>query len=279
MNTIPFYKYQAAGNDFILIDTKECPNALRVAQKNAKVLCDRHFGIGGDGVLVLEYRDDVDVFMHIINGDGSVANMCGNGIRCAALHLYHSFSSSNPLQQLSIDTRGGLQHIRFLDSKGGSALKISVAIARSEIQNDIEIIHQNERYKGLQVDVGNPHAVFECRHPKAALEQSGEYLSHHPLFPDRSNIELIREIAPNELEFYVYERGVGPTLACGTGCVAAARAYAYRHQTFGDITIHAPGGDLMVRVPEDSTLPIELMGDAHQVFEGRIHLSDEAEIV
>lgn len=277
MNKIPFYKYQAAGNDFILIDTKECPNALDVAQKNAKFLCDRHFGVGGDGVLVLTYHDHVDALMHIINGDGSTANMCGNGIRCAALHLYHANASSKIAQTLAIDTRGGLQHIRFLDSKEGGALKISVAIARAEIQKDIEIIHEREHYKGVQVDVGNPHAVFECRHPKAALEQSGEYLSHHPLFPDRSNIELIREIAPNELEFYVYERGVGPTLACGTGCVAAACAYAARHHTFGDMLIHAPGGDLTVRVPENSASPIELMGDAHKVFEGYIALSDEAE--
>ena len=278
MSRVPFYKYQAAGNDFILIDTKECPNALRMAQQNAKVLCDRHFGIGGDGILILTYgnHDHADAFMHIINGDGSTADMCGNGIRCVALHLYHSLSSSKPVRQLSIDTRGGLQHIRFLESQEGGALKISVQMARAIIQNEIEIVHQHEYYRGLQVDVGNPHAVFECMHPKAALEQSGEYLSHHPLFPDRSNIELIREISPNELEFYVYERGVGPTLACGTGCVAAARAYASRHHTFGDMLIHAPGGDLTVRVPEDSAFPIELIGDAHKVFEGYIPISDEA---
>ena len=267
-----FYKYEAAQNDFILVDllkpAERNEAILEFLKKSARMLCDRRLGIGADGILVLALSDRADAFMHIINSDGSIAAMCGNGIRCAARYLYkrciHDLS-----RPLFIDTLGGLQHVRYI-SGDASEYQIEVAMDHADIAGRCEIVQSDKQWCGIQVDVGNPHAVFETNDPDTALAEAGEFLSNHPHFPDRSNIEFIRAVGENALKLTVYERGAGPTPACGTGCVAAAVAYCSAHHTSGIIQIHAPGGDLSVTVPENHVDRIRLCGPARFVFRGSL---------
>lgn len=267
-----FYKYEAAQNDFILVDllkpAERNEAIMEFLKKSARMLCDRRLGIGADGILVLALSDRADAFMHIINSDGSIAAMCGNGIRCAARYLYKR-RIPDLARPLYIDTLGGLQHVRYI-SGDASEFQIEVAIDHANITGNCEIRQNDKVWCGIQVDVGNPHAVFETDDPDTALAESGEYLSNHPHFPDRSNIEFIREIGEKTLKFSVYERGAGPTPACGTGCVAAAAAYCHAHRTFGCIQIHAPGGDLCVTVPENGADRMRLCGPARFVFRGSL---------
>ena len=271
-----FTKYEAAGNDFVVVDARIQPQLLNHCTKLAPMLCDRHFGIGADGILVITRTipggdvNNMDAAMHVINSDGSIAAMCGNGIRCVARHLYESgeFSVEHALK---IGTLGGLQLVKCLDSDG-EHWQIEVAIQRAILTQTCEMT-QNERiWHGQCVDVGNPHAVFEIdEDPREALEIAGAYLSNHEMFPDRCNIEFIRPLDAKTLDFTVYERGAGPTLACGTGCVAAATAYAHHHGLCGQIIeIHAPGGILKVAVPADPLEHPRLIGPARRVFSGDV---------
>ncbi|MBQ8037474.1 MAG: diaminopimelate epimerase [Proteobacteria bacterium] len=260
MSDIPFDKYEAAGNDFIVIDCRQDNRRFEMAQKYAHVWCKRHFGIGADGILAITKPNDAQnpAYMHVINSDGSIAAMCGNGIRCVALHLCNSGAPG----LLHIETDGGLQTVQKLDHN-----TFEVTIARAELLSTC-YIHQNDtQWHGTRVDVGNPHCVFETPDPQKALAQAGEYLSNHQTFPDRSNIEFIRERTQNSIDLTVYERGAGPTLACGTGCVAAAKAYtAARHIADVTIEIHAPGGILYVHIPKTGSP--KLIGPARHVFFG-----------
>ena len=258
-----FYKYEAAGNDFVVIDGRG-RDVLQCCRANAVRWCDRHFGIGADGVLCVADGEGCDAFMHIVNADGTTASMCGNGIRCVARYLLDAGASAGTF---SIGTLGGVQTVRCLE--GGL---FEVRMARAELGPACEIAQDGAVWSGRRVDVGNPHAVFEvCESPADALRRAGAFLSNHPSFPDRSNVEFVRAVSERVLEFAVYERGVGPTLACGTGCVAAATAYAAAHGLAGAaIELRAPGGTLSVRTaatPRDSAF---LVGSARRVFAGAI---------
>ena len=275
---IPFSKYEAAGNDFIIIDKRDVPaesvvSVLNQIQNCAAQWCDRHFGIGADGILVMTQpgiaHPECHAAMHVINADGSIAAMCGNGIRCAARWLYEHTPVLKTETPLQIDTLGGTQIVRCLSPKSDNWL-LEVAMAKAVLTDVCRIEQNHDVWLGQCVDVGNPHAVFEVDNdPREALQKAGSFLSHHPTFPDRCNIEFIQEIAPCVLKMTVYERGVGPTLACGTGCVASAVAYANTHGiTQGRIELNPPGGQIFVVIQENAS-PL-LQGPARHVFDGMI---------
>lgn len=267
-----FEKFEAAGNDFIVIDMRPDFKILDVCKRVCKKLCDRHFGIGADGILIVcrttenipEY--DVDAGMIVLNSDGSFAEMCGNGIRCISKYLYEfcDFPLNRPLK---IATAAGIQHIKRLND-GRYEVQISKAVPGVTVL----ISYKETEWLGQTIDVGNPHAVFEIdTSPYEALEAAGSFLSNHPIFPAKSNIEFIRETAPNVLEMTVYERGVGPTLACGTGCAAAAKAFAVHHNLSNvTITLHLPGGTIEVDIGKTADAPVILRGGANHVFSGNI---------
>lgn len=278
--TISFYKYEAAGNDFIIIDKRpisehEISACIETYQRLAPRWCHRQFGIGADGILVMTQapvtHPQCHIAMHIVNADGSIAAMCGNGIRCAArwFYEYGNAPDISPDMALSIYTIGGVQNVKCLEHHD-TTWELEVAMAQAIPTHTCDIEQAQHHWLGQCVDVGNPHAVFEISSsPQKALETAGEFLSNHPIFPDRCNIEFIREIAPCVLEMTVYERGVGPTLACGTGCVASAVAYAKAHNILNaTIQLNPPGGTLHV-VIRDNQNPL-LQGPANHVFNGMI---------
>lgn len=271
-----FTKYEAAGNDFIVVDARKNPQDYVFCQHHACRLCDRHFGIGADGILVItqtisDLKDtSMNAAMHVINSDGSVAAMCGNGIRCVARHLYE-YDGISTNCTLRIGTLGGMQQVNCLDVSD-EYWYIEVILQRAVLGQICKITQNGRFWCGQCVDVGNPHAVFEIdSDPRDALQIAGEFLSNHETFPDRCNIEFIHALDERTLDFTVYERGAGPTLACGTGCVAAATAFAHHHDLKGQtIEIHAPGGILKVIVPLDPAEPPHLIGPARRVFWGNV---------
>lgn len=275
MRELYFEKYEAAGNDFVVVDARSDESVAETWRNVASKACERHFGIGADGVLVItrtmaDFESVcVDAAMHVINSDGSIAAMCGNGIRCVARYLYE-FCGFEQNRALKIATLGGLQTVRFLSASDRLWL-LEVEMAKANVGEQIQIQQGSRVWNGTFVDVGNPHTVFEIQDsPEKALAEAGEFLSNHPTYPERCNIEFIRMRNEKTLDLTVYERGVGPTCACGTGCVAAACAYAQNHSINGaNIEIHAPGGVLNVVTSCSPKQPVLLKGPACHVFSGK----------
>lgn len=275
-----FYKYEAAGNDFIVVDRCEFSTQDDAAyicriQEQAPRLCHRHFGIGGDGILVIDRKGVKEggvARMIIVNADGSLAGMCGNGVRCVGAYLWdEGFVEKD--ENLGIETDGGMQRVSRRESS-----MMSVEIGRVNTQREVKIMQSGRLWEGEEIDVGNPHGVFFVQDLSdgaldEALAFSGEFLSNHEIFADRANIEFIREIGDGRIEMRVYERGVGPTLACGTGCVASAHTYARKRGISGRVTVETLGGVLQVEVPAlGSQEKYRLIGPVRRVFCGEMEL-------
>ena len=280
-----FYKYQAAGNDFIILDSTDAYRrgegeaCIAYWQKRAKALCDRHFGIGADGILLVSNvpTAQADARMDIINADGSLAGMCGNGIRCAARYLA---DRGNPMDAVSrIDTLGGLQRVRLIN--GVKDYPIEVAMAKVLLgARDAYTTKDGTVFCGRHVDVGNPHFVIvndawqredaqkTIVQLHAVAEQYGDELSHAPLFEDGANIEFACLLPNKTAAMAVYERGCGITLACGTGSTATGAVMMQDFGLEGDCTLHAEGGILRIKAPKKDEPHYRLCGDAVCVFEG-----------
>lgn len=298
---IAFRKYVAAGNDFIVVDGSDfglCDGdeIVRRLVRVAPRWCDRHFGIGADGILLIDRLGGAEsphARMTIVNSDGTLAEMCGNGIRCASRYLERRYGLLRD-GELSIETRGGLQRVRRdLHSEGN----IAVEIGRCEFVRNVNIaLGDGFVFGGDEIDVGNPHVVIELSgeetgiKPSQARDEYGAEISHYREFRFGANVEFMREIAPNALEMYVYERGVGRTLACGTGCVASAYAYCRKRDKSGvRISIATEGGTIWVDIPSCESIEngvsdrregmkskraggVTLIGGAEEVFSGVVDL-------
>ncbi len=260
-----FSKYQALGNDFVLLDRRERGGDIDAA--TAIRLCDRRRGIGADGVLVLLGSTGVDAALRIHNPDGSVAQMCGNGLRCVARYL-------GPGKPLRIATDVGVREATF-DAQTGlitvdlGPVSFSAPHLPKAVDGALFVEQFVEGFRATAVSVGNPHLVlFE-----AALEDAtvkGPALERMAGFPERTNVEFSR-LQGSGLAVRVWERGAGLTEACGSGAAAAVAAYqkAGKLQPSTWHTVTLPGGTLQVRVDADFQ-HAWLKGDAHKVFEGVI---------
>ena len=259
-------KGHGTGNDFVLLP--DLDGDIDLTDEMVQALCDRRFGIGGDGVLRIVRSaacDDPDAtgaafFMDYRNGDGSSAQMCGNGIRVFARFLVEE-GLADPAG-MEIATRGGVRHVRRLDS-GEYAVGMGSATGMDAIAS---VMVGNRSYPATGVHVPNPHAVVFVTSVSAAgpLDRAPEVSPEH-LFPEGVNVEFVERIAPGHVRMRVHERGVGETLSCGTG--ACAVAWAVRHQ--GDesmrIRVDVPGGTLHV---EERDGEFELIGPAIIVADG-----------
>lgn len=273
---LPFTKMQGCGNDYIYFDC--ITSSIQHPELLAKSVSDRHFGIGGDGVVLIEPSLIADVKMRMFNLDGSEGNMCGNAIRCVGKYVYEHTEIKK--QIISVETRSGIKtlHLHIQDQQVKS---VSVQMGRANfqsasipvrtkkqvmIQEPMEI--NNHRYEVTCLSMGNPHAVVfveDCEH--IALEQLGPRFEHHPLFPERINTEFVRVIDDHTLQMRVWERGSGETLACGTGacaavCAAIACGYCAQEE---EIVVELKGGRLYITVTEDDVL---LRGGCEEVFTG-----------
>ena len=273
---LTFEKYEGLGNDFLVVDD---PGAgARVDRALAVRLCDRHRGVGGDGVLVV-LGDRERPSMRVFNADGSVPEMCGNGIRCVGLHLVRR-GRARIGEPLAIDTDAG-EH-RVLVHEAGDEGQVEVWMRapslepadlplRSErrwVSEPIEVVGRLVRVTA--VSMGNPHAVlFDEDGERAVL---GPALEVDPRFPERVNVGFAAS-SERGLELAVWERGVGWTMACGTGACAAAVAAVEtgRVERGRPLAVHLPGGPLSIVVGAEGE-PVRMTGPARHVFTGRVTL-------
>ncbi len=278
---VKFVKMHGLGNDFVVIDLFDSGNSAAFAQIRdlksfSKVVCDRHFGIGADGVLLAAPPKDkkADCIMRLINADGSEAEMCGNGIRCIAkLVVDRGYSSK---KGLSIKTLSGTKSIVVADG----LFRVDMGpprLLRKEIpmngKSDSRAISEPLQLKYSQVRVtavsmGNPHAVLFVDDLDFDIEEMGREIENHPVFPKRANAEFVRVLNSSEVELRVWERGVGETLACGTGACASVVASALNEKTGRKVNVHLRGGELSVEWSKDNR--VYMTGPAETVFSGTL---------
>ena len=271
-----FTKMHGLGNDYV------CINCFRERVEDpsgfARALCDRHYGIGADGLILICPSKVSDFKMEIYNSDGSVAGMCGNGIRCLGKYVYDYGLTGK--ETLSIETKSGIRnmHLHIQDGKACGAMvdmgvprlnahSIPILSEKDLVINDpIEVQKKNYRMTGISM--GNPHAViFSEEINGISLEETGRELEFHPRFPERANIEFCHVTARDRMEIRVWARGVGETLACGTGACAAVVASVLNDLTDEEVIVKLLGGELSVRW-DRKVNHVFLEGPAVKVFDG-----------
>lgn len=271
-----FTKMHGLGNDYV------CINCFRERVEDpprfARTLCDRHYGIGADGLILICPSKVSDFKMEIYNSDGSVAGMCGNGIRCLGKYVYDYRLTGK--ETLSIETKSGIRnmHLHIQDGKACGAMvdmgvprlnahSIPILSEKDLVINDpIEVQEKNYRMTGISM--GNPHAViFSEEINGISMEETGRELEFHPRFPERANIEFCHVTARDRMEIRVWERGVGETLACGTGACAAVVASVLNDLTDEEVIVKLLGGELSVRW-DRKVNHVFLEGPAVKVFDG-----------
>ena len=271
-----FTKMHGLGNDYV------CINCFRERVEDppgfARTLCDRHYGIGADGLILICPSKVSDFKREIYNADGSVAGMCGNGIRCLGKYVYDYRLTGK--ETLSIETKSGIRnmHLHIQDGKACGAMvdmgvprlnahSIPILSEKDLVINDpIEVQKKNYRMTGISM--GNPHAVIFLEEINGiSLEETGRELEFHPRFPERANIEFCHVTARDRMEIRVWERGVGETLACGTGACAAVVASVLNDLTDEEVIVKLLGGELSVRW-DRKVNHVFLEGPAVKVFDG-----------
>ena len=258
---LEFTKMQGVGNDYIYIDARH--QAITNPGQLAKRLSDRHFGIGGDGlVLMLPGENGTDISMAMYNADGSEGLMCGNAVRCVAQWLIENHEIRGNV--VKIATKSGTKMVRRL-----RANYFSVDMGIPTVAN-VQLAGMHDL---TSVSIGNPHVVwfpkFEIDHYE--IKRLGKRIEHSPLFPNGTNVEFVRVVGRNQLQMRVWERGSGETLGCGTGACAAAvasvaRGFCNREKL---IRVQLPGGELVVDCANEH---VRLLGPAVTVFHGVIEI-------
>jgi diaminopimelate epimerase len=273
---LPFYKYEGLGNDFLIID-KEALGGVRLTAEQAIALCDRHRGVGGDGVITLDVDDPS---MHVINSDGSVPEMCGNGLRCAALHLARRAGES--ALEVTIETLAGPHPCVVVNRPGVESVAVrmappSLSPGDLPLSSDVPWLDHSLTAAGRTirltgVSMGNPHAVIFEEVGDARFE-IGPAIQSDPHFPEGVNVGFVSEQTGSSMRLDVLERGAGWTQACGTGACAAAVAAVETGRAAREeqLSIRLPGGTLMITVgaPGDTVL---MQGPARFVFQGEVAL-------
>lgn len=255
-----FTKMEGLGNDYIYLDCMEGePDDLPGL---ARRLSDRHFGVGGDGLVCVKPGRGGDFFMEMYNADGSKGAMCGNGIRCVGKYVYDRGLTRKTC--LTIDTDAGPRALE-LSVLGDRVHEVMVDMGEASLFPAVTLETAGETFAVHQVNVGNPHAVIFTDDPEGVdLERLGPMLERHPALRERSNVEFAT-VGANGLTVRVWERGSGITLACGTGACAVFAA-ARKKRLCGDQTaVHLPGGTLHL---EYRSGHIFMTGPARTVFEG-----------
>jgi diaminopimelate epimerase len=297
MLAMRFAKYHGLGNDFVIVDLRADGSDSAPSAQDPDVVravCDRRFGVGGDGILAIlpAQTDGAHARMRVLNADGGEAEMCGNGLRCVVKYL-HERDPSLALSPLTIDTGAGPLSCRIATDAGGSQVTVDMGrprLVRGEIPMtgpaaercvEVPIAIAGRTLQLTGVSMGNPHAIAfveECGAPLRTLAETvGPPLEVHEWFPRKTNVEFARMHAPDHIELVVWERGVGITLACGTGACATvvAACLTGRSPTDTDVRVRLLGGDLIINVPADYST-VFMTGPATHVFDADIDLGHAA---
>jgi diaminopimelate epimerase len=262
MGGFAFEKYEGLGNDFIVIEVpREASEGI--TPERARALCDRRFGIGADGVLLVSPADNPAhaARMRVLNSDGSAPEMCGNGLRCVALHLARRRDAEALL--FAVETDAGVRR-SFVE---GTDVTVDMGAVRW--LGDQEIDLDGELVKVALADAGNPHAILLELPSDAEIARVGPRLATHAAFPRGTNVEFAR-VGDDGIDLVVWERGAGLTMACGTGaCATVAVACAKKLLRYGTpVTVRLPGGALTITIDEASAAT-RMRGPARHVFSGQ----------
>lgn len=260
-----FTKMHGLGNDYIFLNCMEAvPDNL---DELARRLSDRHFGIGGDGIICVCPSQRADFKMRIFNADGSEGAMCGNGIRCFGKYVYDKGLTDKA--HLTVETLSGNRELSLM-MEDGRVTGAVVGMGIPDLQPPAEIAVKGMTYTANLVSMGNPHAVIEVEDPAALdLQAVGPAVERHPVFPHRVNVEFVRVLGRGGMQMRVWERGSGETMACGTGACASAAAMMAAGKLDRDAKVQLAGGDLLVRWDEKSG-QMFMTGPASTVFDGKL---------
>lgn len=286
MKYMKFTKMHGCGNDYVYVNGFCEHIAEDKKPELVRRLSDRHFGIGGDGVIFINKGKNAEFEMEMYNADGSRAQMCGNGIRCVAKYVYdygltdktditiESFGSVKYLQ-LTVGADNKIERVRV--NMGAPILKAADVPVLSENDQviDEEIVVNGKSYQMTCVSMGNPHAVVFVQDiddiRSFDLESVGPYFENHERFPERTNTEFVRIIDKNNVQMRVWERGTGETLACGTGCCATTVACVLNGLTDTSVNVHVLGGVITCEWDRDKNL-VYMTGPAATVFDGEVEI-------
>ncbi len=273
-----FTKMHGCGNDYVYVD---CTKAmLKNPSAAAQAVSDRHFGVGGDGLILICPSETADFRMAMYNADGSEGAMCGNGIRCVAKYVYDKGLTDKT--RITVETKAGIKTLDLTVEEGKvSLVKVDMGLPNCNSEA-IPVVGLGDFVVGRSVNVagrdwtmtcvsmGNPHAVVWVDSMNLPLEELGPQFEHHSMFPDRVNTEFVQILNDHEINMRVWERGSGETLACGTGACASVAATYLNRRTGSSVLVHLRGGDLMIEIGDDGH--IYMTGPATTVFEGEITL-------
>ena len=273
-----FTKMHGCGNDYIYVNCLEetVPNPSKVA----KVLSDRHFGIGSDGLILIKPSDIADFQMEMYNADGSESAMCGNGVRCIAKYVYDYEKT-----KIELETKAGIKYLDLKIEDGKVAMvtvdmgspvlegkKVPVALDKEKVVAEPITVGDRE-YEFTAVSMGNPHAVMFVDSTEAIeIEKIGPLFEFHPMFPERVNAEFIEILDRKRINMRVWERGTGETLACGTGACASVVACVLNGLTDNEVFVHLLGGDLLVKYDQKQN-KVFMTGPATTVFDGEVDIT------
>ena len=272
-----FTKMQWLGNDYVYVNCfrEKIADPSRLAVK----ISDRHFGVGSDGLILINPSDKADFEMEMYNADGSRGEMCGNGIRCVAKYVYDYGLTDQT--SISVETLGGIKYLD-LTVKDGKAVLVKVDMGKPELSPEkIPVVSAGEKvvdepidvdgqnYRMTCVSMGNPHAVVyvDCDVRDLPLEEIGPKFENHERFPNRVNTEFVRVLDRRTVEMRVWERGSGETLACGTGACAVAVSCVLNGLTEDEVTVKLLGGDLQIKWDREKDT-VFMTGPAEVVFDG-----------
>lgn len=268
MKTIPFYKMEATGNDFVVVDNRR--KIISQAGKFARQACDRYAGIGADGVLLVEASRVADFKMRIFNADGSEAEMCGNGSRCAGLFARKILKFP---AKLSMGTLAGMIRLEV----GNATVRVGLPAPR-DFRDRFTLDVDGQMYQCYFINTGVPHAVCFVEDFKGfSPEQLGEKIRFHKEFaPKGTNVNFVKKESETSIFVRTYERGVGLTRACGTGVTASAIVSAIASGYRSPVTVRTLGGELKVGFILEGTdsREVSLEGKAGIVFKGEFFISD-----
>lgn len=275
-----FVKSHGLGNDYIVLNQDKINFELN--KKAIIRICDVHFGIGSDGILLKVSSDKADFGLRILNPDGSEAEKSGNGLRIFAKYIYdYDFAKE---KKFTIETLGGIVTAEVIEERNEKAYTIKVAMGKAIFETEKipvncekqecigeTLLLDNKQYEINCVSVGNPHCVILKEDLDAEeIKSYGSQIENNPMFPNRINVQFAKVISPNEVEVIIWERGAGWTLASGSSSCAVAATVIKRGLTERNLTIKMPGGDLSVEIGND--WEIQMIGEVREIASGVLSL-------
>jgi len=273
-NSVKFTKMQGLGNDFIIMDAAEAQKSSSGYSSLAEKICDRKFGVGADGLIIVNPEDmwaNTDICWRILNSDGSEPQMCGNGIRCFAKYVHDRGLVKN--KKFTINTLAGIIIPEILDNQ---EVKVDMGVPvfspeRIPLAAESNIIEvKGRKFEFNAVSMGNPHCVIFTHEDTAALAlEYGAEIEKHQYFPEKTNVEFVKIISRDRIRIDVWERGCGITLACGTGACASGVAAIKNSLVNNRLTAELPGGELQIEwknSSEDNS--VFMTGKSEYVFYG-----------